>query len=273
MREFKLINARGDTWNMNELDSFLHSPKGLGGERKQTYIQVGNRFKVTKDVLKQKAPTCKVAFSGYEEFNRFAKFIQHKPLVLEYTTPAGTYYMQVYITKVTKTELETVGLQTELTFAGLTTWYKKISLEKPKQPANSKKYPYSYNYVYTDTERGTLKWTCESTEDSPIRLSILGPCKNPMWVHRVDGQVVASGKLQVDIEAGHRVVIDTTQTPFCIAEYTNRNVFVRDLYGFSDFETERFLFAGFGENRITVIHEGIGDMQVAMEVQEEYAVV
>ena len=85
--------------------------------------------------------------------------------------------------------------------------------------------------------------------------------------------MVASGRLQVDIEAGHRVVIDTTQMPFCIAEYTNRNVFVRDLYGFSDFETERFLFAGFGENMITVIHEGIGDLQVAMEVQEEYAVV
>ena len=41
IREFSLKNAIGNTWNLNDLESFLTEPDGLGFEYDVDYQQIG----------------------------------------------------------------------------------------------------------------------------------------------------------------------------------------------------------------------------------------
>ena len=110
IREFSLKNSIGNTWDLNDLGSFFTEPDGLGFEYDVDYQQIGNIFIKLQDDMKQKEPSGQIKFSSYEKYREFCLFIQHKPLVMEYTTPAGNFLMDVSIDKLEKSELETGGL-------------------------------------------------------------------------------------------------------------------------------------------------------------------
>lgn len=270
MREFRLKNARGDEWNLTEEKSFLASPK-ISAERKIAYMQIGSISIKTEDVLKQKSIPAKIVFGGYEIYDGFCRFIQHRPLELVYTA-ADTYRMKVEIEKLTKTELDNAGLTVDITMKGLTTWYKSVFQEN-MQPAGGKVYTYTYPYTYSDNTQGSIEFECDSVEASPIRLNIMGPCENPAWELYVNGIKSASGKVLCSISEGHRLVVDATQIPYELAEYDGSGAFVQSLYQLSDFSTQRFLQAGFGKNRVACRHDGTAPIKVAAEVRIEHAAV
>ena len=67
IREFSLKNAIGNTWNLNDLESFLTEPDGLGFEYDVDYQQIGNIFIKLQDDMKQKEPSGQIKFSNYEK--------------------------------------------------------------------------------------------------------------------------------------------------------------------------------------------------------------
>ena len=271
MRQFALINSIGQRWDLNQENSFLSSPKGLGGERKITYTQIGNSFVELENLLKQKSITGKIVFDDYGMFEEFSLFAQHSPLILVYKTQRE-YRIQVEMTKLTKTEMENIGLVGDIMLQGLTAWYRQENVENGNT-AEGKKFPYAYDYLYTENGMGILEVESDSIEESPIKLIIAGPCVNPSWSLYRNGEVQTTGKVFCTIEKDNRLVIDTTRIPYEIAEYGNDNVMIRDLYQSSDFETERFLFAGYGKTKIVVTQEGNTTQYVAMEVRIEYGTI
>lgn len=271
MRSFILKNAQGAEWNLNLPESFFTGPKGLGGETKTNYVQMGNRFVKTTEVLKQKSVTGKIIFSGYEEYGRFCRFVQHKPLSIQYTAD-GTYQMSVSLEKLTKTEMEAAGLCGEITLKGLTTWHQYQYAEN-MQETYGKTYPYTYDYVYADLAAGAIEFAVDSVEECPVRLSLIGPCVNPAWSLYVNGILKTTGRITGTIKEGRRLVIDATKIPYEIAEYDNSGNYVSDSYPYSDFSTGRFLYASYGQNKITVTHEGSSKIKMAAEVRIEYAFV
>lgn len=58
--------------------------------------------------MKQKEPSGQIKFATYEKYREFCLFIQHKPLVMEYITPAGNFLMDVSIDKLEKASLKQV---------------------------------------------------------------------------------------------------------------------------------------------------------------------
>ena len=268
MREFRLQNAIGKQWEFTAEDSFLSSPKGLGGERKTTYTQIGNRWIGTEDVQKQKNITAKAVFENYEKFHDFCIFVQHRPITLIYTA-AGTYMLQVSIEKIGKTEMEAIGISSDITMKGLTAWYRTLNVED-SDAGYEKKYPYTYDYAYADNAIGSMEFDTDSVADNPVKLVVIGPCRNPSWVQYENGILKASGKVSCTIESGNRLVVDATKIPYEIAEYSQSGDKVRDLYQNSDFFTQRFLFAGYGHTKVSVTHEGSGEIRAAAEVMIEY---
>lgn len=79
--------------------------------------------------MKQKEPSGQIKFATYEKYREFCLFIQHKPLVMEYITPAGNFLMDVSIDKLEKSELETGGLFCNIKLLGLSTFYKIVRAE------------------------------------------------------------------------------------------------------------------------------------------------
>lgn len=271
MREFKLQNAIGQQWNLTVQDSFLSAPKGLGVERKTTYEQIGNKWIGTEDMQKQKSITGKAVFESYEKFHDFCMFAQHRPLTLIYTS-AGTYRIQVSLEKIGKTEMEAIGISSDITMKGLTAWYKIINVEDT-EAGYGKKYPYIYDYTYADNAIGNLEFNTDSVAESPVKLVIIGPCLNPSWIQYENGILKATGRVSCVVGEGNRLIVDTTKIPYEIAECSQSGEKVRDLYQDSDFSTQRFLFAGYGHTKISVTHEGSAEIHAAAEVMIEYEAV
>lgn len=256
IRKFRLKNSIGHVWNLNDIESFLTDPEGLGLEYNVKYQQIGNIFVKLQNDMKQKETSGKIKFTSYEKYREFCLFIQHKPLVMEYVTPAGDFLIDVSIDKLEKSEIETGGLFCSIKMLGLSTFYKTVRAENDGSVDSGKIYPYSYNYRYSDYSQGAVEFDCDSVLNSAVKLTIMGPCTNPSWTHYLNGTVASVGKVNCVIKNGNRLIIDNTKIPFEIAEYDSTGTFVQNLYQNSDFSTDRFVTLGFGSNKITFTHEG-----------------
>ena len=270
IRQFMLTNVIGQTYNLNNKDSFLHNVKGLGQDHKATYVQIGTQFVKEKDFLSQKNIQGKLYFATYKGFMEFSKFIQHKPLILTYTS-ADTYSIKVSIDKLEKTEKETGGLYCNIVLKSLGTYYKTITVENSRDESETgKKYPFTYPYKYIDTASGVIIIDSDSVLPSPIKISIFGPCVNPSYAQIINDEIIATGKINTTIKSGKKIVIDTTQIPYSIAEYTINNTYVQNLYNKSDFSTDRFLTLKYGKNKINFVHESSEALIVSVEAMIEY---
>ena len=270
IRKFTLTNAIGQTYNLNDLNSFFYNMKGLGQEHKVTYVQLGTQFLKEKDLLAQKNIQGKLHFSNYKEYAVFSAFIQHKPLVLTYVS-SDSYNIQVSIDKLDKTELETGGLNCNVTIKGLGTYYRILTKENSHEETDAgKKYPVTYPYKYRDTASGTVLIDSDSILASPVKINIFGPCVNPSYTQYVNNVQISGGKINATIPTGNKLVIDTTQIPYSIKEYSVNNLFVQDLYYKSDFSTNRFISLEYGKNKITFVHESSETLSVSVEARIEY---
>lgn len=271
MRKFFLQNSLGQKWNLNDINSFFHTVKGLGQGYDTAYTQIGNRFLKKKDNLSQKKITGKVRFKGYEEFGEFSRFIQHKPLTLFYGGletgiyppfyPGNReYLLDVTVTALEKAELETGGLQSKITFESLGTYYRLLRIDGGESIESS----------IGDMRSVQIEIDSDTVLASGVRIEIAGPCRYPEYVHYIDGSFVCSGRFLCEIVSGNKMVIDTTKLPYEVAEYSADGEFVRDLYGTSDFLTKRFLTLGYGSNEIRFAGGGTGNLVVSVEVKMEY---
>lgn len=253
MRKFFLKNSLGQEWDLNDVSSFLHTVKGLGQDYKTTYTQIGNRLLKTKSNLSQKKITGKVRFKGYDGFGKFSGFIQHKPLTLIYSGETNDYLLDVVISSLEKSELETGGLQCKIAFESLGTYYRIVNTDGVADIAST-----------------TVTIDSDTVLDSGMKIVIQGPCTNPYYTHCVDGVEKGSGGFICEIESGKSMVIDTTKLPYEVKEYSSDGEILRDLYGMSDFSTVRFLNLGYGNNTIVFTQEGTDALTVSVEAKIEY---
>lgn len=271
IRKFELINALGQTYSLNDSKkSFFHDIKGLGQEHKVTYVQLGTHFVKEKDLLAQKNIQGTIFFKTYEEYHNFSDFIQHKPLTMIYKS-SDTYSIDVSIDKLEKSERGTGGLYCQISFKSLGTFYKNVIIENVQDISDSgKSYPVTYPYTYRDRTNGVIEIESDSILDSPVKINIFGPCTNPSYTQYLNGELIRNGKVNVTIPEGNKLVIDTTQIPYSIKEYTIDNDYVKNLYDKSDFETDRFILLQYGKNKISFVHEASDSLKISVEARIEY---
>lgn len=268
MRKFKIYNSIGKSYDLNDLESFFHDPKGLGFESDAEYERIGGQFLKTEIGMKQPNPEGKIRFTNYKTYNEFAKFLQKSPLKIEYTA-ADTFFMDVEVKKLKKTELETLGLIVEIEFVGLGPWYMDVIKGTEEPDATGKVYDYGYPYTYADNEHKIIHIDSDSEIESPVRITAIGPLHNLTYTHYVNGYAVASGKILYDLPEGHRIQI-SSKIPYSIKETDNMGTELNDLYRHSDFSTDRFLWIKKGENEIFFDHDGSEDVKVIVEAMIYY---
>lgn len=271
MRTFKIFNAIGQEYDLNDLGTFFHSPEGLGFEMENEFERVGNQFLMTKKKAKQPEPEGQIRFRDYQTFNDFIKFLQKEPLKLQYQA-ADTYCLNVVAKRVEKKEMEMLGLIVTVRFSGLGLWYKEVTRYIDGIEAIGKVYPYGYPYLYADGSQAIITIESDSKNESPVRITIMGPCSNPSYTHYVNGAPVASGKILYDLPEGHRMQI-SSQVPYSIKELDDMGNELKDLYGNSDFSTERFLMIQNGTNEIAFVHDGTYELKAVVEAMIFYEAV
>lgn len=270
MRKFILSNSRGEKYDLNAAKSFMSEPSGLGYEYKTNYENYNDFFVETDREMKQPKVKGKINFDSYEEYFNFIRFSQFRPLELAYTS-YKTFYMTCNVEKLSKEELINFKrLKCDIEIVGITPFYDKIVKSNTSVGNIGKTYPYTYPYTYAAADTGTVEFEVESNMDSGVKMTMLGPLINPSWSYFVNGEKQLSGKMNVEIANGNRLVIDTTKSPYSIHEVNVKNEFIKDHYGNSDFKTDRFIQLKAGTNVITCTHEGTNPISMIMEAHINY---
>ena len=288
IREFKLTNSSGVEYNLTERKSFLYDIGGLGFSESTDYQNIGNHYKPLRRKYQQWAPEGTIIFCDwdtcYAEYHRFALFCQDSPLVLSYFQHNTTYYMQVLVSSLNKTEIgERDALECNIKFAALSPWYEVLSAERRQiETGGSKTYDYAYEvneerpdggYIYGNDHGMSVTMVSPSRLKSPMRIGIHGPVLNPSWVLTCDGKTIGSGRVIASVDAAHMLVVDNTTPDFLIQIVDESGTEIVDAYQLSDFDTDRFVYLQYGTNTLSVSHEGTEDVTVEVTAHVEYETV
>ena len=277
MRKFKLMNGEGRFYDLSARESFFHSIGGFGYSDSTQFEQIGTDFIPLEEIFSQGELKGCIFFGSvepYKQYREFAKFVRTTPLTLIYQTDEE-YRVSVRLLEIDKSELMNggIGLNCEVVFTAMGLFYKSITKLSDTLYIGGKIYPYMYSYSYADISQNTLLIDSDSHADSPCRISICGPCINPVWKHYVDNVLYETGAYSGTISDGRKLVIDTTMMPYSITERGSGDEIVADRYQMCDFTTERFFHLQYGSNRISVVHEGLNAVSVIVEGKISYETV
>lgn len=275
MRRFKLINSRGEEFDLMRKDAYFNSPSGLGFSFSQETANMGNEFFITISQLQRPTVSGEMVFSGYAQYNEFVRFLTPK-MKLAYSPAGKWYYADCEVLVIAKSEVEPssnrllCGMDIGLT----TQWYLPAMFEQT-QPGEDggKVYAYEYPYTYIGGEPGVIQIANMSTENAPCRLYIMGACVNPRWEVIQGGKLVVSGQVNATIQAGRKLFVSSLASELQISEVSTDNTFIQDLYQASDFSTSRFIYLPQGKASLTVSDESGAQMVAYVEVLQFAATV
>lgn len=275
MRYFKLVNAVGAEWDLMRKDGFFHSPSGLGFNKTINAQRAGDSWIISSEFLNQKYPSGEMVFKTYAAYREFASFIAlDDPMYLMYR-PENTWYRLLCKAQILeKGDMTAPGLLVcPVTFSALGTWSELVTTSSGNLAVTGGKiYSYTYPYTYANNLIATADVKNGNLE-SPMRIHIFGPVDTPTWALIRGGENISSGRANVSIPEGNKLVIDSRPGSMEIAEYTRDNVFVADRYASSDFSTARFIYAPPGDSKITVVGANGVSAEVAVELERvAYAV-
>ena len=212
MRQFMMKNADGQTFDLMRKDAFLSEPAGLGFGQDVELTQAGTGWVLTKSSYTRPEPSGQMVFAGYDQYEEFLQFLGAGGTELWYKP------LSVWLCLPCAVTLEAYG------FVYL------------------RRYPYSYG----QGSPGLIRIR-NGNRESPFRLNLFGPAKNPAWTLRQYGTVLGTGRILTELQDGRKLVVDSDPSKMEITEYTTDNEFVASRYDCSDFATERILLLPPGE--------------------------
>lgn len=271
VRQFKLQNALGQTFDLMQRDAFFYTPDGLGFTMDSEFMQIGGSYQLIETEAAQKTPAGIMVFSSYAKYQEFVKFITPTPLKLMYKPIDEWAYLDCIVSRLTKAEIDYRDnrLKCNIDFQGTSKWYiPRLAQRTGTEVANSKKYTYSYDYAYADSITGTINIINDSSEDSPTIITIYGEITNPTWSLIVNNTTIQSGSVAATVASGDKLIVNSKDNELEIAEYTNANVFVRNLYQYSDFTKDNFIYVPPGASTLRVTGSVQDTIDAWIEIEE-----
>ena len=272
VRQFKLQNALGNTFDLMRRDAFFYLPDGLGFRMDSQFMQIGGQYQLIETESAQKAPSGVMVFSSYSVYQEFAKFISYTPLRLMYKPINEWYYLDCIVSSLSKGEIDYRDnrLKCGVDFTATSKWYvPRVAYRTAVETVDAKQYTYQYNYTYADAINGIIDIVNNSTEDSPLVITILGDITDPAWALIVNNKTVQSGSITGNIPNGHKLVINAKDNELQIAEFvTSTNAFVANRYQDSDFTKDNFIYAPVGSSTLRIAGNVSQTIDAFVEIEE-----
>ena len=273
MRLFKLINSMGETFDLMRGDAFFQNPGGLGFDRDIATVQTGDVFSSLAVKSKQKTITGTMAFNGYETYAEFASFIKKSPLRLGYKPRSTWVYVDCDVQMLSKGEMERdyKRLYCDINFLCYSKWYipkfGATTIKSIDEYTDRKAYDYQYPYTYRSSYNGQIELDI-SEDNTPLKITINGPCSNPAYTVRRAGEIVGKGQFYVELTDKEKLVVDANPRTMEASVYSLTGELLRDAYANSNFTTERFLYLPSGKNNITITRTGTANVLAVAEVND-----
>lgn len=282
IRKFKLKNSLGAEIPLENKDSttgkylwFFSFPSGLGFQEMIQTTRIESSYAITDKYFEQPAISGEMAFNSYESYKKFFDSIIDQNLQFLYS-PLGNdvwYQRKCIVSNVGKGEFDGAWLRCPIDFLCLTQWRSnnRTKTVTISPDVTGKVYGYTYPYMYSDASQGKIYISNPSATDSPCKLSISTPLKNPHWILSQGGKDIMDGRIIMSINANGELVVNSDPDEMEIALYIGD--LRTDYYQHSDFATSRFLYIPPGDSVLFVSHELTDALTITLEVlQNEYAV-
>lgn len=271
-RQFRLVNAAGEEYDLCDLSHAFYSPDGLGFQRNISAVQVGDAFAPVENKLSQQVIKGEMRFRDYSQYTAFNEFIASGGLVLAYQPKniRTWYYRRVEIQRLDKGEIDRTAhrLICAIDFLCFSQWYEKDNAKRTIDlTGENTVFPLVFPWVFCDAEKNELLLVNEKMTPAPCKITIAGPCVNPSWTLKQDGRTIAAGAMTMSIAAGEKLVIDSNIESMGIIKITSAGSEV-NAYQYSDFSTGRFIYAPTGESRLKFTHSETSALDITVEVRQ-----
>lgn len=273
MRQFKLINSIGAEFDLMRTDAFFNTPDGLGFSMDNSYVNIGNSYKITDEQSSQKAITGEMIFKGYKQYQEFTKFISYKPLKLAYKPLDEWAYIKCTVTRLDKGEISysTGLLQCPIDLTALSKWYiPRRAISNVDGDIVGKKYTYKYDYTYVETVSGEFRITNNGTETCPTKLTIFGGCVNPSWTLSQSNKILVKNSVDAEIASNHKLIINSNDNEREIREYTLDDTLYKNLYQKIDFDNKAFILIPTGDSFLRITDDSGTIINAILELDEIY---
>lgn len=208
VREFKLINEKGQTYSLMDIENYclLTSPSGLGYSYTTEYERLKNTFITNLRNLEQGQIIGNVNFKNYDSYLNLINFIERsESLKFSYKIPFKNgykeYFKDVNIQNITKTEIQINGILTEtIAFDCLSLWYEENKVVYEIKPTeNELRWDFKWDSAFEDYDTRSLKYINNGHVEAPIEVTIYGAVKNPTLELYIEGDLYQSVKVTTDI--------------------------------------------------------------------------
>lgn len=270
-RQFRLVNAAGEEYDLCDLSHAFYSPDGLGFKRDISSVRVGSAFASVENNLSQQTIKGEMRFKSYELYSEFKEFISGGNLILAYQPKGFTrwYYRKVEVERLDKGELDpqTRRLICAIDFLCFSQWYEKDNAKRTIDlTGENTVFPLIFPFLFSDADKNEVVIINDHVAPAPCKIILSGPCVNPAWVLRQGGKTVASGAMTISIAAGEKLIVDANIESMRIVKETSAGEV--NVYQHSDFSTERFIYAPTGESKLKFTHSETSALNITVEVRQ-----
>lgn len=246
VREFKLINEKGQKFSLNDIYNYtlLTEPYGLGYTYITEYQQLGDSFISNLRNIKQGQINGTLNFINYENYNSFVNFVENsEKLKFGYKIPYsdGTvkeYFRDIQIQTLSKTQLQTNGILSEtVVFDCLSLWYEENTvIYTIEKLTNEIRWDFRWDSRFTDYDSRNLQYINQGHVEAPVYIEMSGHLVNPKIELYVEGELYQTVEVTTEIAKYEKFLYDTRENQFFIgkqnADGTKTNLFSLDYIDF-----------------------------------------
>lgn len=247
VREFKLINDKGQEYSLMDIEGhcLMTEPTGLGYSYSTEYEQLGNTFVTNLRKIEQGKVTGQVNFLKYDNFKSLVDFIEYSDkLRLAYTIPyksgAKTYYKDIQIQELTKSEIQPNGVMSEtITFDALSLWYAEnvFTYDMARQPQELR-WNFRWDARFGDYSQRMVGFINDGHAPAPVEIKINGEVINPKISLKVNGETYQEVTFATTIEENETLLYGTKENDFYIyreaVDGTLTSLFDLDIINFAN---------------------------------------
>ena len=246
VRKFLLENEKGQQFDMNNYKKgcLLTNPTELGYSNKSEFYQIGNTFIETIRTVEQKNPSGIANFNSYDKYKEFIDFIEMSyKLKFVYIVPFElgykTYYRDVSISAIQKTEKQAKMLSCPVSFYGLSLWYlATTAIYEMTAGENEMRWDFVWDSRFSNYSNRSLSYINEGHVEAPIEVTINGNVKNPKIELYVEGDLYQTVKFNITLSQYEKLSYGTRENNFYLlkeeADGTTTDIFNLDVVDFEN---------------------------------------
>lgn len=279
IRQFSLQNEQGVIYSLMDVKrGFLYEPEGLGVEYDYSYSRIGSAWINNEKEVSQEAIEGTLVFAdkpylGAAEFISFA--IPAQKLTLIYQTDAGTYYRDVDLVSMEKTEIGEGGvLQCPVVLMPTSLWYlpRNLFVQMGFSSARGLRYTYKLPNRFVNFGVGEVTIINDGQVDAPFRIEVQGPLTNPAFTLSVNGVDMFTVAITDDIESTETLVYSSRDGALTCHK-TDANGNIINLTGALDIANANFFKIPVGTSKIKLATETQINNPVSITVYKQYKIV